>query len=392
MPSTAEGVFQQCLVKEQSTMDAMLAFVAGDGVSPVRGTFKIEPECVFEPTKEAVGSPSLQGEIITRKGGKWSGQFYVKPNAAGTAPDIGPLIKAAMGAEAVVGGASVTYSLDGDSHIPLQAVLHVPGRMQQVASGMWVEEMTIDVAGRGIPTISFSGGFATYGWVNADIIGTGGVATAASSCPLADASRGCVGVNGRVQIGDDTNGGAGYLVTSVTQTGGAAAFGFSPVLAGAGELAGEEVWPLIPTPTLAGTILGASECGLTVDGAALGFVSAKINYKFGRRGLDKEATTYKANRIGGGLREVTAEIQCYWLESNTGNANLIGRGWDGTTRDLYLRIGADTAAARMKINLDKVRLNVVPIEIPDAEEAMVTLSAVARQNSASDDESNIVFD
>jgi len=200
MTTVTEGGLQLHWAKAQTTYDTLLAFVAGDAVQPVKGSFKIEPEYPHEDSKESCGTHSLQDEIAQSKGGKWSAQFYIKPAAVGTAPDIGELLKAAMGIETVTGATSVGYTLSDTVRNPLQLAQHVEDRMQQIASGACVEEMSIEVTKGAPPTVSFSGSFATFAWALADEVGAGNIAYNATSLPLDDDSRGALGVGGKIRF------------------------------------------------------------------------------------------------------------------------------------------------------------------------------------------------
>lgn len=499
--SVLEGVLQKAWVKAQSTMGTAVTVAATDAVSPIKGSFKIDPEYPHEDSKEAVGTPTLQDELPQSKGGKWSAQFYVKPNAVGVAPDIGELIKAAMGVETVVGATSVTYSLSDTVRSIIQSEVGIADLTQIIGSDSWVEQMDIEIQKGSPPLISFSGGFATYGWAHADEVGVGGIAYNATSLPLDNDSRGCVGANARIQfvtpaddggtsasetssndqpfdlsetetliftldgasqtvtfadtdfvapdaataaevvaainakstgctavvsgvtkvqlisdvvgaasalqftggtgrtiIGFDTDAhtgtaGTGYGVTATVDTAGAATATITPaVVSRAGHIAGTVIKPWFPSQTVSGTKLTAGECALEIDSVAYGFISAKLSIATGLHGLDKEATSIRANRVAGGARSVSLDLQCYALVGNAGNAAIHGRAWASATHDVMIRVGANTAAARMTINVDEIRFDVTPLDLPEAEEAQLALKGKARQNAAAADEVNIVFD
>lgn len=504
MVSVLEGGRQLAWMKEQTTFDTLLDFAATDAVSPLRGTLKLSPEYAHEDAKESVGTNSLQTELAQSKVGKWAGQFYVKPNAVGVAPDIGVLLKAALGVETVVGSTSVTYSLSDTVRTPLQILQNIADAYQVNASGAWVEELSAEIQKGSAPILSFGGGYATHGWAYADEVGAGGIAYNATSLPLDDDIRGALGVNGRIKfstpsddggvagvtaaggaetynlalgagsktltlkvdggsaqtvtleegdfvddeaataaevaavINADTTGctawsdsgtlkitsdtvgsasiiqvtggtanailafdtnthsgtaGTGYLVTATTDTTGAATATISPaVVSRAGHAAATAIVPWVPSQTVGGTKLTAGQCSLTIDGVSFGFVSAKLSVSTGHHGRDKEATSEKPVGIIGGARSVSLELQLYFLHGNPSNASISGRAWAQATHAVVLRVGPNTAAQKMTINIPSIRFDVVPIEIPEAEEAMLVLRGKARQNAAACDELTIVFD
>ena len=61
-------------------------------------------------------------------------------------------------------------------------------------------------------------------------------------------------------------------------------------------------------------------------------------------------------------------------------------------RDVLVRLGANTAAARASINTDKTNLKVQAVALADAEIATWKLIGRARQNSAANDEFSLVLD
>jgi hypothetical protein len=502
--SVYSGAIQTDFVKVQTTYDTIQAFVAADGVSPIRGSFKIEPEVTFEKLKEACASLSLQGEVKLNRKGKWSGQFLVKPNAAGTAPDIGEMLKAGLGVETVSAGTSVTYSLSDTVVAGLQLLQHFPGHRQIMASGAWVEQITVEATANALVTVTFSGGFARCGWITKDVVGVGGIAAAASTCPLDDASRGCVGVGGVFQfenddggvagtvlsgnaqtydfsgVGDETllikvdggsvqtvtfvvgdfvdpaagtaaevctkinssttgciaaadtnkvritsdkvgssssiqvtggtansvildfstvavagTAGTGYTVTAVDHTTGAAEFTFSPAIVSlAGAVAGDDILPWAPTPSVSGTPIAAVNSEIEFGTLELGFMLIKANIKTGVMARDKEASSDRpVGLYRAPVREIEVECQMYQLDENTGNMILAGYAHDSDiTHDVDIRLGPDTAAARMKISVPKGRADIAKEEHPEADVATMTTKIIPWQSSTAGDEFAISFD
>jgi hypothetical protein len=201
--------------------------------------------------------------------------------------------------------------------------------------------------------------------------------------------RGNITKNARIKFGTEDNAGAGYLVTAVDDTVTPPQLTISPVLAN-GISADDVIAPVVPTPTLSGTLLGGVDCSLSVDGTATPFKRFKLTLKTGFHGRDKEASSDRPVAVLRGAREITGEIEFTFADKET--AMLAGRAWAGTTRALILRVGSNTAAQRMKVNVPKAFIEVVPIETPEADESSFTLKFRALQNAAADDELTIVFD
>jgi len=387
----AYGVDAKAFAKIEATFDTPAAFAATNAVA-LAEVLKLQPEQAAEPIKGHVGTASRQGFVIGKKSGKWTAPAEIRPNAAGTAPDFGAdILKAAFGTETVSGGVSVTYALN-DSPAQSLALGHLLGASAwEGCTGAWVEQLDIEVQGGGQAKMSAQGGYASHVWAYATTVGTGGALNGATSCPYANVAgdKGNLGVGASVTIGAQTNGGAGYLITAVNDTPTPPTITFTPALGGAVS-AGDAIVPVAPAMTIGGTTLGAVECSLTVDGTAVGFISAKVSLKTGYHAVDKEANTNRASGVARGEREVTGEIQFYFKNSSTGP--LLGRAWSGTTRALVLRIGPATAGKKATINVPKAFIDVVPLDIPEAEEATFTLKIRAQQNAAAADEMTLVFD
>jgi hypothetical protein len=382
----AEGALATFFAKVESAYDTVPTWAATDGVGLL--DLKLDPDKEFHQSKERVGTASAQSLIAGMRMAKWSAVAPVKPNAAGTPPDITDLLKSVFG-ETIVGGTSVTYALSDGVPSSIALMRHIPNALQEVATGAWTEQVDIEIKGNDEPKITFSGGYATHGFAYGCDVGTGGASTGAGSAPYATAHKGNLAKNARVSIDGLTNSGSGYLITSVDNTTTPPTFSFTPNLSG-NVVAGGIIAPVAPTPTLAGTILGGVNAGLTIDGTALGFIEMKLQIKTGYHGRTKEASADRATGVIRSSRVVEGEIQFYFLDRES--AMIAGRAWDGVTRSIALRIGANTAAQRMKVNVPKAFGKVSPINIPDAEEATFSFKFQALQNSAAADEANIVFD
>ena len=164
------SVLEESFVKVQPTgaFDTYLAMAATDAVAHLQGSFKIDPTVNFAEVKESVGTASHQGEVKTTQGGAWSGSFYCKPGALGTAPDITALLLALCGVETVGAGVDVVYSLSDTVKTSLQGMLHVENHAQRTFSGGVVEQGKINITNGELVTFDFSGSFARSGHVFRD--------------------------------------------------------------------------------------------------------------------------------------------------------------------------------------------------------------------------------
>lgn len=376
MPAT--GVQQQYWVKEEATFDTALAETATDAVNLIE--LSIEPEMNFDKTIEHTGTASLQNEIEGKRGGKWTAVSYIMPVSVGTEPDAGPFFKAAMGS---VSGSD--YSLtDSQTSIPtLQIIKYAGDNLYEIINGCWVEEMSIESVGGSAPKVTFSGGFASYGWC----YGGATVSSGSGTSVTLNADHGNrVGVNSLVKFDTEDNSGAGYRVTAVSGD----VLTISPTLAGPVS-ASDAVAPVVTTQTLTGTIQGGISGDLTIAGTSVGVISYKMTLSTGVKGLDQEATSNRANRVVRVAREVSGECQFYFLESED-STELLGRAWYDTQIALVHRIGPATAGSRLTITTPSVRFNVSQIETPESDEAVWSGTFMARQSAAAADELSVDFD
>jgi hypothetical protein len=308
-------------------------------------------------------------------------------------PDIRALIKASMGWESVTGITQVDYKFS-DTVIPngLQAMASYGDRLQETGSGLWATEMTVKTKGNEDPTFEFSLSGARYGKASQDVIGSGGIATAATSLPLNDASRGSLIEPCTIQVGDDTNSGDGYLVTAHSDTSGSADATISPGLAGAGESAGEAIKALAPSQDHGGTVLDGVSTSMTIDGVSLGLIELTATVATAIIGLDQEAGSDRSTGLArAGERDIEIEISGYFKTSATGSAPIAGRAFDNPSHDVDITIGT-SSGQRMKISIPALEGRVSKLEHPENGVVMVMVKGRAKQSSSAGDEFVITFD
>jgi hypothetical protein len=155
----AQGVDRKLLVKKEASYGVPAAFAGTDAFGGP--TLNIEGEAKDDEIQEANGSADSQGFVRGMESGKWSCSSYIKASAAGTAPDIGPMLEAAMGVETVNGGTSVVYTLSQTTRPSLALMVHA-GSEQQALYGAWVEQLDITLPANDKPMFAFSGGGALY--------------------------------------------------------------------------------------------------------------------------------------------------------------------------------------------------------------------------------------
>lgn len=369
-------------VTREATFDTSLAIAAGDAVAVLE--CEIKPSLEYHKSKEHTGSATLQTEIQGKRGGTWKISCYVKTNAAGTPPDFGELLRIAFGTE-TDGASDVIYSLSTGAPESVQIAKYSGSGLFQQANGCWCEKVELEYKGNEEPTLTFSGGFASYGWVF-DNVAVEGAHTAPDTTILLETGDGQrLGGAVRVKFGAEDNAGAGYLISTPA----ADTVSISPTLANNISDA-VVVTPVLPSFTLgSGTIAGGIACGLSIGGTAVGAIGFKCTFDTGIHGLAKEATSNRPNRLSRGARNIELSGEFYYLEENE---NFLGSAWRGTTQAFIARFGEDTAGLRLKVNAPAARINVTSPDEQESDEATWAFTAVPRKSAANEDELNVTLD
>jgi hypothetical protein len=365
------------------------AFFDGDDAIGLM-SLDIVPTLLFIESEEKTSDPDLVTEIEDKQGGTYTAVAYYKPNPSlGTEPDLDSMLIAGIGQKTIDPGVSVLYGLN-----QLQPSSLIMGKRsldgkQELISGVWIENIVFGVTSGGIPTMTFTGGFASYGFhygvPQTDNTGyAGGLGTVGlEALDAKKLRRGAL-----VAFGVEDNGGAGYIITA--RDIGANTIDFLPVLANPIPASITTIVPVSPAiPVLAGNILGAINNNLLVDAVSLGNIAYTGTLATGIHALDREHTTDRVNRIGRGKRSYTADLEFYFLDENV---EYLGGNWDGEVVPINCRIGPDTAGQRMTIRTPASRTNVAQVVTPPDVENTWVGSSKARTAVAPNDMFNLFVD
>ena len=369
----------------ETAFDTPQLHVAADSVGFTE--LKIEPFLTYTKSKEHRGTQTLATEVKGKQGGKWSCKFYVKPQTAGSEPEGGPIIEAALGS---VSGS--TYSLAAIHPQSLQISGYTDADHYEQVNGSWVEQLDVEVSGSNNEAmISASGGFSSYSRISGSP--TTGAAAAGVAVSTITAgmigrvvSEGC-GMLVMFKDGTKDNGNAGYKITDVNYSTGVITF--TPAIqAGEDVDAADAILPITPTWTSTGTIQGATDSDLSIGGASFGMMQGKYSLKTGHHARDAHATSNRPIGLARGERDLSAEFTVEYLEEE---AELLGKAWGGTLYAVNMRVGPTTANNKCTCAYPNARIEVTPISIPDADEATAVIKAIPRQSSAAEDEYSITF-
>jgi len=401
---------QQKFFGKLEATDAYNSFVSmtTDDALPLI-SLEITPSTEFHEIKERRGSASLSGEVKGKEGGTWSAMAYIKPQGTSltTKPDIGDLFHAAFGEENTSGDVSYLLHTSDVEHFNPQSLQLArragPYHWESIA-GCWVESVEFDINTE-IPTVTFSGGYASRSYAYGALVNNGsGIASGATAVALDAGQAEKFAAGSYIQFNDGgtiKNGGgtAGYKITDVNLSTDTLTIdpGIHSGDATVADNAVIEALDIDQTMTLNDPVSGVgSEFKIGTYGAEVvqGFIGFKVTMETGIKGLADEASSSVATRLVLGDRRITGEFSTYALSSSTTTLDImshIGNGPNGTPVSLICRAGANTSKARCVLNVPAARLDVVPVEIPEAEEAVITCTFKAQRRNSDGDEFHIDF-
>jgi len=387
MAAESFNVDAEYFVKAESSYDmvtnaaASISLAAGDAIGLM--SLNLLPDQNWLNLDEHVGSPSLQGQIKGKVNHRWNAVARVKPAAAGTPPDVGPMLIASGYAED-----DQASDVDYDLNTTLAGLFcskKISTTFNEWAYGMWVERIIFRGVGGEMPAIEFEGGFASYGFLKGLPITTAATHGAVTLINMANGDAAKLHRGALIQFTTDNNGGGGFVVTARSIS--ANTITIHTALTGIG--ASEAVTAVNPTGTTTGTTLGNVESNLTIDSVSMGFIEVVVTHETGIAGMDREGTSVRPTRLTRGTRAISGEIEMYYLDENSEE---LGDVMDGNTSDIAIRFGPNTAAQRMIMNFDKARIHIPATTTPDdGREVTVRANFVAHQNAAANDEMDIKF-
>lgn len=390
------GITTQYWALAESSFDAVQTESAGDGVNPIE--LSLTPGYPHEKLTEHTGTASLKNEVALAQRHSWSCQYYlVSVPFSGSSPDVGnasnlpdhdPLLAAAFPSRSTSAGTSHTYGAS-DTVAPksLQAVRYDRGDdFYEVATGMWCETVEIDFSNiaTAVPTITFSGGYATHGKLYGLLEVDGGHSESDDTIDVDEGDQ--LGVNALVKFGSEDNGGSGYRITAINGD----TVTISPALAG--DISdNDDVLPVVPASvTLANETLGGINSNCTIGGTSVPIVGGKVSFNTGFRAIDDEGTSDRPTGVFlGAEREVALNLTLYFKDGTVPSAV---KGWSSTRQNVVVRVGESTAGKHVTINVNQVRFEVPEIKLTDDGFVMIELSGVAAETASGEDELELVFD
>lgn len=239
---------------------------------------------------------------------EWSAEGYLIPSGtAGTAPDMGAILKAAFGTETIVGGTSVTYELSDVQQAlgSLTLTDELSGGLMESLAGAIVQELTIRGSGGDPPMMVASGVASSHVLTGRTEISSAAAAVITPVVPGVKAVE--VGSRGRFMEADgttvrDDNGGAGFVVLSETST------TFTVDAAPAGVVV-TDIWePFVITEVTAGSPTPGIVGSVTLDSLVLPVTSWEFTLSNNLQPHADEAFQANATGYHEGDRQVTGQV------------------------------------------------------------------------------------
>tara|TARA_R110000824_G_C15141482_1_gene670058 strand:- start:199 stop:1377 length:1179 start_codon:yes stop_codon:yes gene_type:complete len=322
---------------------------------------------------------SAIGRITGKQEVSWSVETYMCPKS-GTVPNIAPLLECALGT--IV---STTYSLASDLKT-LQMMRLSPSVMREEVFGAWVDEMVISASGGDPVTISFSGGACEYA-----LTGTATTGTGATSADMPVTANGTNFMPGsRIAI-------AGLTAADGTVVAGCDSATAVRLAASTAFGSGVAVTPHTPDGTYAthGDPVTGISGSVSLDGStSLNITAFDITLNNGIKPLSDEAFEKGTTNFIEGFRTVTGSVTVratsdsltkfmkrYRLARPT-----IAAGSAPVFTPIAITVTyGGVASHKQVVTLPSVELEFAGIEIPEAEEATITIPFTALATSSNNE-------
>jgi hypothetical protein len=326
---------------------------------------------------------SLSERITRRVNCTWSVESYLLPNpTGGTAPDCGPILKAGFGIETYP-GATTAYTLSGTQAMPsLCLTRESSGVVSQRLRGAYVNEITISGSGSDEPKLSFSG-------TGISMVNTG-------ACASANAGSATTGLE--VDIGLGQNFEAGSIITMDGGTTHAKiasiSLGTAPAVVDSITLDSALTWsiadsitPYAPALGDSGSPINGVSGTLTLDGVSgMPITAFDMTVNNNTKAINDEAFTNLMTDFIPGFRAVTGNIT---VRARKDQIIELNKRKTFTARDLQIQLG--TSPGYATLSLPACEFGFGPLEIPEAEESMFTLSYTALATGAGENEVVLTF-
>ena len=330
----------------------------GTGVKPAAGDgfvvtdMQITPNYEFHDVPDRRGTRSRMEQVPGRKGATFTMSGTLRPSgAAGTAPDIGLILKHAMGTQTISSSTSVTYSLKEDPSDMSGTLYHQLDDIQEGVVGAIIQTLNFSWNGRDFVTWDASG-------IGVDVLEAGttltnGAANSTATTLVVDDAD-FFAPYGVIQIASDTNSSAGYQITAVNYTNNQLT-----ITPGATWADNVTVKPFLPTMTNTGSPIYGTKGKLSLDGD-----SSEVKHTGGslsiNTGLDLHNDEFGSETaqavVLAGERVIDHTIDMLVRDTTSYEMSLFRRD---AAQDIVVTLG-DGAGAQMVIDMPTSRIRPAP--------------------------------
>jgi hypothetical protein len=367
------------LVETKPTTTSQI-LMAGDG--------SVSQELGFIPDPQRRNTYSALPDIPGRyDAGALSFPMLVKPRALGVAPDGGQVLKNLFGRETIVGGTSVTYNLLRTTDIRKSETVwikngHFLYRCIGTVFTKGAFPIKADNSEDALCQVKLDATCAEVRWTGTDELA---VITAAIDTTITVKDARKFTVDSYIEIGAQTNTGAGFKVTAVNYT--TNVLTITPAV-GAVVAVDALVKPWIPVGSENGTIVHGRFGAVTRGGETLPLMSGEIGLDFPVKMMNEEKNgqDFASRFATANIRTVNADVQVLF-DANA--AKWFYDGKQGVLADMVCNWGT-VAAQRVRITAKNQLLSAPAIS--GAEERVIDLKGKAFASTAYDDEITMVLD
>ena len=350
----------------------------------------------FTPAQErkvrddARASRSALEQITGKKSATWSVESYVLPSGtAGTAPDLGPLFKGAMGTETVSGGTRVTYSLNTNQDLGSFSLTQFFNEtFMETLTGCYVNSMTISVAGGEEPKVTFEGESSGLYIPTTTSPSAAQLAAGESTATVTGSGT---GTSFDVHAGEGENFKPGSVISVATDTDLVVTAVSNDTITVDSSITfadDDEVKPFAPTETVAGSPIAGILGSLTLAGNSLPITSFEVTVANNNKGIADEAFVAGTSDYVPGFRDVTGSLS---IRCRRDLAIEIGKRLDFGTQAIVVTCG-DTAGKKLIVEIDDAEFEVAAVDTPQSDEVVVPMNFRALATSAGEDEIVIKFE
>ena len=358
-------------VVKEATKGTYVKPLAGHGCKFL--DFKIAYDQERRDREDARTTRDVLERISGLKKVSWQLESYLNPvGTATTAWDIGDLFECAMGGTPTVSG-SVQYGQSDSQAMPTASISHQVSQVfAEAVAGAWVDECTLSIKGGEDPTVKFSGGAMSYVWTSYTTVN--GEQVAGTSLIVTDADA--ISVGSCIQVGANTNAGAGFWVTAKSGT-------TLTLDVSLDSAANDDVLPFFVTPTTGGSPIAGALAGTLKFGAtSLPISEFTVTHKNAAKPYEDQAFVTNVEDVTYVWREVMGEIKCLARRDLLiYRANAINS--ISSTKDLEVVFGT-TAGYKLKVDCNQIELGRADMDVPRGEVSVLTIPFKALGSAGAD--------